>query len=125
MPSAWAGRRNAGRARAHVLPPRTPNQFRRNTASRRRSLGTSLDARFEQRAQPAQLLVTQVLVGNEMRHQQLGRALEYFVDQPAQRIATGGVALDQRMVAVRPAFAGMRHIAFLLEGAEHGEDSRV
>src|SRR6266498_5440376 len=100
MPSEWAGRRGEALVRRRDPPPRMPSRFPRNTASRRRSLGTSLDARFEQLAQPAQLLVTQVFVGNEMRHQQLGRALEYFVDQPAQCIATRGVAFDQRTVTV-------------------------
>src|SRR6266481_4722648 len=104
---------------------RTPDRFPGNTASRRRSFCTSLEARFEKLAQPAQLLVAQILIGNEMRHQELGRALEYFVDEAAQRVAAGGLALDQRVVAMRTALAGVCDVTLLLEGTQDRQDGRV
>src|SRR5207249_11807151 len=96
-----------------------PNRYRCSTASRRRSWLLLPEPIGQQLAQAAQLLVTEMLVGNELGQEQLGRAVEHLVQEAAQRAATGGRALDQGPVAVRPPLPGMRHVSLLLEGSQH------
>src|SRR5947207_6725184 len=124
-PSAWPGRPGGALARAPRQPRRTGWRWRRNTASTRRSWLPLPEPLRQQLAQAAQLLVTEILVGYELGQEQLGRAVEHFVYESAQRAATGGRALHQRTVAVGAPLAGVADVALLLERAQHGEDGRV
>src|SRR5881398_4086799 len=118
-PSAWPGASGAALARAPRPRRRTARRWRRSTASRRRSWLFLPEPIRQQLARAAQLLVTEILVGNELGQEQLGRAVEHFLQEAAQRAATGGRALDQGPVAVRPPLPGMRHVSLLLEGSQH------
>src|SRR5436853_4937294 len=124
-PSAWPDPRGGALARAPRRPPRTGWRWRRNTASTRRSWLLLPEPLRQQLAEAAQLLVSEILVGHELGQEQLGRAVEHFFHEAAQRTAAGGRALDERTVAVGPPLADVADVALLLESAQHGEDSRV
>src|SRR5258706_15704379 len=102
-----------------------PIRWRRNTASRRRSWFPLPEPPLQQPTQAAQLLITQVPVGDEIGQEHLGRAVEHLVHKESQGAAARRIPLDQRMVAVRPPLPGMPHVALLLEGAQYGENGRV
>src|SRR6266550_5468751 len=71
-PNAWPDRPGGALARAPRPARRTAGQWRRSRASTRRSWLLLPEPLCQQLAQPAQLLVTEILVGNELGQEQLG-----------------------------------------------------
>src|SRR3989441_8838211 len=98
-PNAWPDPPGGALARAPRRPRRTGGRWRRSTASTRRSWFLLPEPIHQQLPQPAQLLVTEILVGNELGQEQLGRAVEHLVHKPAECGPTGDLAFDERFVA--------------------------
>src|SRR6266853_650740 len=71
-PNAWPDPPGGALARAPRRPRRTGRRWRCSTASRRRSWLFLPEPACQQLAQPAQLFVTEILVGNELGQEQLG-----------------------------------------------------
>src|SRR3989442_1188864 len=101
-PSVWVGPPGVAPIRVRRRRQSAQIRWRCNTASTRRSWLPLPEPPLQQPAQPAQLLITEVLVGDQLGEQHLGRAIEHLVNETAEGAAAGGLALHQGPVAVRP-----------------------
>src|SRR3989442_7019926 len=106
-PNAWPDPPGGALARAPRRPRRTGRRWRCSTASRRRSWLFLPEPACQLLAQAAQLLVTEILVGNKLGQEQLGRAVEHLVHETSERCPGGDLPFDQRLVAVSPAVFGV------------------
>src|ERR1044072_5383173 len=75
----------------------------------------------QQLAHALDLDLRQLAVGDQVREQQLGGALEQLAGQVLQRALARGFLLDGREVAVNASFLFVPYVALLLQRSQDGQ----